>query len=148
MNPKFWMLVFFSCFATLAVGQITLEQKDIIARNLDPMPGKAIVYVIRHSGYAFLVTMEIGCDSSHIGSVGAEEYVYTVLDPGKHTFISSTENKCELETMLEAGKIYYIKLQVNFGVFFPVTKLKLLSEERGKKYLNECKLANDNTYSN
>ena len=76
------MLVFFSCFATLAVGQITLEQKDIIARNLDPMPGKAIVYVIRHSGYAFLVTMEIGCDSSHIGSVGAEEYVYTVLDPG------------------------------------------------------------------
>ena len=138
---------------TLKVSQDTLEAKDESlkerdkkAKSLSPVPGKAIVYIIRPTAYGFLVKMKLYCDTVFLGSTMAERYVYTIVDPGKYNFISKSENKFNFELTVEPGKIYYLKQQVKMGMLYASTKLKLLSEEEGKRYLLKTKLSKDNTY--
>lgn len=129
-----------------AWGQLSLDQKDSIARNLKPDSNKAIVYLIRPSVLGFAIRMDISCDSQYIGTTGAEKYIYTILDSGKHVFLSRSENKAWLDLVLEPGKIYYIEQQVKMGWIYARTKLKLLDEEEGKKILAKCKLDHTNLY--
>ena len=61
--------------------------KDSIAKQLMPIEGKAIVYIIRTSSFGVLIKMDIECDSLYIGSTYATQYLYTIHDPGLHQFI-------------------------------------------------------------
>jgi len=148
MKKKYKLLLTFLAVASIAFSQNTLEQKDSIAKSLLPIDGKAIVYLLRPSGFGTLVKMNLECDSVHIGSTKAFKYVYSILEPGTHTFLSKAENKKSLTITLESGKIYYIKQEVKMGVFFAETGLKLLDEGDGKKGLGKCSLSKDNVFSN
>jgi hypothetical protein len=123
-------------------------QKDSIAKSLVPVEGKAIVYILRPSKVAFVVKMGLKCDNVRIGGTKADTYVYSVLEPGKHTFLSTSENQATLSVTLEGGKIYYIRQEVKMGVFFAETGLKLEDEQKGQKDLRKCTLARDNVYTN
>ncbi|GGB18427.1 DUF2846 domain-containing protein [Puia dinghuensis] len=127
---------------------LSRKEKDKIARSLTPADGKALVYILRPSGFGALIKMGVRCDSVHIGSTGAGQYVYTMLDPGTHSLMSTAENKSSLNIMVEAGKIYYIRQQVKMGFAFAETGLKLEDDQQGQKDLKKCKLAKDNVASN
>jgi len=62
------------------------KQKDSIAKSLVPIPGKAIVYIVRPTIMAFAVSMQLDCDSFLVGWVNAKTYLYIILDPGDHLF--------------------------------------------------------------
>jgi len=147
MQAKLILSFLFVAVSSLAFSQNKLEQKDSIAKKLTPIEGKAIVYIIRPTSYAFLIKMNIECDSLHIGSTKAKKYVYTVLNPGKHTFTSKSENDYKFELDTEPGNVYYIKQEVKMGALYAETKLELLSIEDGKKYLDKCTLSKDNVYT-
>ncbi len=129
-----------------AMERQALAQKDSAAKSLTPIEGKAIVYILRPTSFGAIVEMGIDCDGAHIGSTHAQKYVYTILDPGKHNFTSKAENNYSFYVDLEPGKIYYIKQEVKMGFVMAETKLAIVSEEDGKKYLNKCKLSKDNVY--
>ncbi len=161
MQPKFVLLLLALTVSIFSIGQTkhnatdtaiieeaTPKQKDSVAKSLSPVQGKAIVYLLRPTDFGAIVKMNIDCDDIHIGSTTAERYVYTLVNPGTHVFVSKSENHSSLSITVEAGKIYYIKQQVKMGIFFAETKLKLLDDTEGKKYLSKCKLSKDNVYSN
>jgi hypothetical protein len=148
MQKKLFLLGLIASICSIGFAQKDVEQKDSIAKNLSTINDKAIVYIIRSTEFGFLVKMNIDCDSVHIGSTLAKKYIYTILAAGKHVFTAKSENKFKLEMNLEAGKIYYLQQQVNMGLLYATTKLKILNEEDGKKYLKKCKLSKDNLYSN
>jgi hypothetical protein len=128
-------------------GTLSRKEMDLKAKALTPAEGKALIYILRPTGFGALIRMGVECDSVHIGSTKAENYVYAMLDPGAHTLMSKAENHSSLEVTLEAGKIYYVKQLVKMGFAFAETGLKLVDEQEGQKYLKKCKLAKDNVAS-
>jgi hypothetical protein len=146
MQIRYVLLILFIAFSSLAFSQNTLEQKDSIAKSLTAIEGKSIVYILRPNPYwGALFKLDIICDSIYIGSNRARKYVYIVLPPGKHVFISASGDGYELDLNLEAGKVYYIKQGIEI---YPDTKLVVSSEEDGKEYLKKCTLSKDNVYPN
>jgi len=125
----------------------TLQQQDSIAKSLVSIQDKAIVYVLRPTSYGFAIRMDVSCDTSYIGTTGAKSYIYTILSPGKYTFLSRSENKAFLDVTVEAGKTYYLEQQVKMGMIYARTKLNLVDEEKGKKFLAKCKLDHTNQYA-
>jgi len=116
---------------------------DEAAKNLAPIEGKAIVYFIRPSSLAKLVTIGVECDGNGLGSTKPKQYIYAILDPGKHTFTSHTENHASLDLTLEAGKIYYIQQKIKVGLVVARVGLEVMNESDGRKALNDCKLSSD-----
>lgn len=122
------------------------KQKDNITKSLVPAPDKALVYIVRPTIMAFAVPMRLDCDSFQVGWINAKTYLYTMIDPGEHTFISLSENEFHLKVNLEAGKIYYIEQEIRMGLLYARTKLKLLNDEAGKKELTKCSISGHNRY--
>lgn len=120
------------------------KEKDLIARSLTPAEGKALVYILRPSGFGALIRMSVLCDSVRIGSTKAANFVYVMVDPGSHVLESHAENNSSLNITVEAGKIYYVRQQVKMGFAYAETGLKLLDDMDGQKDLKHCKLAKDN----
>jgi hypothetical protein len=124
------------------------KEKDQAAKTLQPADGKALVYILRPATLGLVVRMFLNCDSVHIGSTMAHNFVYVMLEPGTHTLMSTSENHSTLEITVEAGKVYYIKQEVKMGIAIAETGLKLVDETEGQKYLKKCRLAKDNVASN
>jgi hypothetical protein len=122
------------------------KQKDSITKNLAPLPGKALVYIVRPTIVGFAVPMRLDCDSFQVGWISAKTYLYTMLDPGEHVFIALSENESRLKVNFEAGKIYYMEQEVRMGILYARTKLKLLNEEAGRKELGRCSISGHNRY--
>ena len=144
---KTFIVLFIILKASSTFGQLSLAQQDSVAKSLSPITDKAIVYVIRPTAYGFAIRMDVNCDTTYIGTTGAKSYIYTVLPPGKYTFLSRSENKSYLGVTLEAGKLYYIEQQVKMGMIYARTKINLVDEEKGKNFLAKCKLDHTNKYS-
>jgi len=120
------------------------KSRDV--KNLVPDSGKALVYIVRASIYAFAVPMRIDVDSFQVGWLPTKAFLYTILDAGKHNFSSRSENEFHLQVWLESGKVYYIEEDAKMGWVYARTKLKLISEELGKKELSKCGLSSTNRY--
>ncbi|HEY0299243.1 MAG TPA: DUF2846 domain-containing protein [Arachidicoccus sp.] len=153
MKLKSLTLIFFAFIAIHSFAQKSHKKhfdftKDSIAKCLTPIEGKSIVYIVRPSAMGAAIRMRVDCDSQRIGANYAAQYIYTVLEPGNHTFSSKAENRSSLDILLEAGKIYYIKQQSKIGILYSETGLKLLSDEDGQKFLKKCILSKDNAYTN
>jgi hypothetical protein len=151
MKPVIMLLCFAFCISAYAQqkdSKFSLNPKDSIAKTLQPVTGKAIVYIIRPSVFGSAIRMGIKYDDTLMGHTYSRQYVYTILDSGMHTFSSRAESKIELQLNLNPGKIYFIKQQVQPGLLFAETRLVQLSEEEGRKYLKKCILSKDNIYSN
>ena len=122
------------------------RSQDEIAKNLQPVDGKAIVYIVRPSSLGSLIKMGVDCDGQRIGSTKSKQYLYTIVNPGSHTFSSKAENRSTLNVTLNSGGIYYIEQQVKMGIAIARNKLQLLSDAEGKNKLNECTLSPENVY--
>lgn len=93
-----------------------------------PPSDKALVYIMRPSGFGFAIHFQIYDRYQLIGLSQAKSYFAYVCDPGTHLFIGVAENKRGVEADLEAGKSYYIITGVHMGAwkarmsFVPVTR--------------------------
>lgn len=120
------------------------KNKDV--KNILPDPGKAVVYIVRPSIYAFAIPMRVDVDSFQVGWLPTKAFLYTILDAGEHNFSSRSENEFHLKLSLEPGKVYYIEEDAKMGWVYARTKLKVISEEAGKKELSKCGLSSSNRY--
>ena len=109
--------------------------------KLTPPEGKALVYIVRPSFLGKLIQFKTFCGEELIGYTVGKTYLHTFLDPGTHKIITKAENKRELEITVEAGKTYYIKQKVGFGLIKARVKLMLLNENEGEYALSKSKPA-------
>ena len=125
-----------------AVGQMPPEM-DMKAKEMGPLEGKALVYILRPATFGTAIKMEVTCDGINIGSTGGGRYIYSILEPGSHVFISKAENKSELPIILEAGKVYYLEQKVKMWILKARNNLERLDDQEGRDKLLKCKLSND-----
>src|SRR5580698_3938984 len=163
-SPRNTLSIVFLCFSSLALGQIKSDTssnatdsaiKTTTAKPAKPLKirdpkyivppaDKAVVYIVRPTIMGFAVPMRVDCDSFQVGWINAKTFLYTILDPGPHTFKCLAENEFHLDVNLEGGKVYYYEEQVKMGFAYARTKLKPLNVEEGQKRLDKCSISGSN----
>ena len=112
-------------------------------RTMAAPPDKALVYIVRPAIGGAAIGMNLTCDGIHIGSTNGKRYIYALVSPGKHEFVSHAENKDELAIVAEAGKTYFIEQRVVIGILMPRSRLKRMDDAKGRGKLAKCKLSGD-----
>ena len=97
-----------------------------------PTTEKALVRIMRPSGFGYAINFNIWDGEKVIGnSVAKSEFDY-LADPGKHVFVAVAENKAFAEADLEAGKTYYLLTQVKMGLW--KARVGLIPVNRGSGF--------------
>jgi hypothetical protein len=122
-----------------SVPMANIEQ-DSQAKDFIPVANMSTIYVYRNENFGAAIKMPLLIDDKFIGDTAANTYLRKVIEPGRHTLVSKTENDAELQIDAEPGRIYYVWQEVKMGMFTAGSKLHLVDEAVGKKGVLECKL--------
>ena len=116
---------------------------------MNPPEGKSLVYIVRPSVIGFAINFTVTCDDITIGKTKGKNFLYAILNPGPHVFVSKGENSSELHLILEVGKTYFIEQKVRMGLLYARNKIQLINEKEGRNKLDKCNLSkNQNPQSN
>jgi len=136
-----WILGIFGC-ASVPLAPPAQAQ---IVRNMQPPPGKALVYVIRMqqlqgSG----LPTPIYIDQRHIGTIVAGTYLATLIQPGRHSFSvqfgGDRKNKFQImDLSLAEGQTAF--LLYKRGTMNLTGTLQILPESTGRAYLSQYRLS-------
>jgi hypothetical protein len=149
MKMKIVLLIVTISLSNFSFGQsakLSREENDSIAKNQVPIPGKAIVYIIRPGYLGAAIEMRLDCDSFFVGRINSKTYLFTILDSGDHIFKAQAENNFNLKIHLDGGKVYYLEQDAKMGILFARTKLKIIAPEEGTKYLSKFMISGKNNY--
>jgi len=113
---------------------------DTKAKQFVVDKGKSNIYVYRNEFFGAAVSMPVTLDGQNVGTTGADTYLKLITTPGNHILTSKAENVDTLQLTTQANKNYFVWQEVKLGVVFARSDLKLVSEQEGKKGVNECKL--------
>lgn len=115
---------------------------DKTERPLPAQPAdKALIFVVRTAMIGYKIHSKLAVDGKWMGVNRGGTHFYFTLEPGEHFFCSESENQDYLALTVEAGKTYYLKQQVEMGVFKARTNLTVLNEEEGKKAVSKTNLS-------
>ncbi|MDY0005000.1 MAG: DUF2846 domain-containing protein [Polyangia bacterium] len=126
-----------ACPATVAAP----SGLDVIARNLSPPPGHALLYVIRPEFMGQAVRFDVLVNGTWIGATGGFRYLFTYLRPGHYLIQSRAENVAELRLTVRAGQIYFVEQRPRMGIFMPGNDLVLMPEAVGRRKMRLCSLS-------
>lgn len=136
-----WLVLFAMSILSCSTTKLKNKEEDQHLRTMSPPPDMALFYFVRPSIAGFLVRMGITCDSTPIGSTTGKRYIYAFVKPGKHEFISKSENKAELSIVAEAGNTYFVEQIPKGGWFITRNEIVVVEDSVGRKKLTKCKLS-------
>ena len=94
--------------------------------------GKAVIYLVRPSGYVGYFRIVNKIDSTELPNVGGKEYVTMVVEPGKHKVVcKGSTGPTDLDVDAKAGESVYVIIDVKcpfMGVFS--ANLEIEKEEK------------------
>ncbi len=144
-NTQRFFVLFSILFVLLLSGcnsiPLAPESEDTLAKNFQPVPNKAKIYLYRNEFFGSQLKMPVTIDGKIIGHTLGNTYFMIEVEPGSHTIQSLTEDVVSMDIDTDAGKNYYVWQEVKMGLVSGRSLLHLVSEEDGQKGVNECKLA-------
>jgi hypothetical protein len=142
LNPfRFLLVIVFtlSCVAC-ATAQHATPDEDSAAKRFNVTNGKSNIYIYRNENLGLNTEISVDIDDKHAGNTLQETFILQTVDPGKHKITAHAENTSEIELITEAGKTYFVWLEVELGVVVNRGHLHSVSEEKGKAGVLECRL--------
>ncbi len=138
----FITLVFLLGLVGCANVPLAPVNEDTRAKEFTPDPSKASIYIFRDEGFIGAArTISVLIDGVTVGSTAPKTYFLIQVTPGKHK-LASTEGKFySLDLNVEAGKLYFVRHIPHIEMWGVSGSFEIVSEDRGKKGLQECKLA-------
>ena len=100
-------------------------------------PMTSQVYVYRNETLGAALSMPVTVDAKLAGNTGPNSFFRFDLPAGEHK-LTSQGTGSELSITTELGKLYYVWQEVKMGAFSGGSKLQLVTEEVGRKGVNEC----------
>ncbi len=107
-----------------------------------PRPGKAVVYLVRVSAVAYAVAFQYFHNDEFIGQSKGVSYIRYEVDPGEHLFWASSENKSFITINAEAGKTYFIYVDVLMGAWKATVKLSGVYPNQEKRIKRAVEVIN------
>jgi hypothetical protein len=121
-------------------AQIPPSPQEIADKKFEPVPGKAVVYVVQGAvGPALAVGIEFD-DGKQITTWTGTFYRW-VTTPGTHLIQNTGAENASITVQVEAGKIYFVEQFVT-GWRGDVTnsRLELLDDNTGRMMVGESSL--------
>ncbi len=98
-----------------ALGPAAKPEDDAKARLLQPVPDKAVIYLIRDRGDLYTANVKLTVDGKDMGESWPGTYFRWELPPGKHTIISYTQPPAALTIDTAPGGVYHVWQDINVG---------------------------------
>lgn len=133
-------ILFSGCASTSPKAPL---QADAKAKQFTTVKGKSNIYVYRNEFFGAAVSMPVTLDGQNVGATGAHTYLKLSTTPGNHVLTSEAENDHVLKLTTQANKNYFVWQEVKMGVISARSKLSLVSEQKGKKGVKECKMVSN-----
>jgi hypothetical protein len=90
-------------------------QAETTARLFKPVPGKAVIYLVRDRGDLWTMNVPVYLDGREMGTTAPLSYFRWEVEPGQHVLVSGTTPPAVLEISTEAGGQYYVWQDINPG---------------------------------
>lgn len=116
-------------------------EADRAAKEFKPSPGKANLYVFRDESYGGAVKMSVLLDSRILGDTVMHTFLFTQVEPGRHTLVSKTENDAVLQVDAQPGQNVFVWQEVKMGVWAARSQLLLVPETEARARVEQCSLA-------
>lgn len=113
---------------------------DAQAKQFQPVPDKAKVYIYRNEVMGAAVKMPVLIDNAEAGDTVSKTYIEKDLAPGSHTITSKSEKDSSITIDMLAGKIYYVWQEIKMGMFSARSQLHEVDETKGQAGVRESKL--------
>jgi len=138
--------------ATIPSREEMIKQIDMfqLPASTTEFPNMALIFVVRPSSAGALVRFNIFVDADperdkvestlEAGYTRGDQHIYFYVEPGIHTIYSKAENAAKIEMRVEAGKIYFIKQNVEMGFIMARNTLELIDDVEGKYWVKETDL--------
>lgn len=143
MKSMMRLLVLVLCsliFTGCASVNMAPASQDSRAKNFKPETDQATIYVYRNETFGAAVKMPVLLNGYHVADTIANSYLAMSVSAGNYQVTSKTENDSSLDLKVESGKNYFVWQEVKMGVWSGRSQLQVVSEEKGKAGVLECKL--------
>jgi hypothetical protein len=130
--------------AALSAGAIAAEEAiveaDAAARLFQPVPGKAVVYLIRDFGNLWVGHVKVTLDGRDMGVTYHNTYMRWEVAPGEHTLVSHTSPPAALIIRTEPGGLYYVWQDINQGFQRAPSALRVVDQTTTRSTLNTARM--------
>ena len=126
--------------ACLDIPKASVED-DARAKTFETRPDKCGLYVFRNGSGASNVELALELDGGELGSTGPQTFLFTWVQPGKHTVSSQTDEEVRVKFVAKAGTLVYVRQESEMGYLHFESKLQLVSEAEGQNGVRQCALA-------
>jgi hypothetical protein len=116
-------------------------EADRLAKEFKTTPAKANLYVFRDELFGGAVKMSVLLDGRILGDTVKSTFLFTPVEPGKHTLVSKTENDSTLEIDAKAGQNVFVWQEVKMGIWAARSDLQLVPEADAKPRVEQCSLS-------
>jgi uncharacterized protein DUF2846 len=132
------------CFAALAPGckhsNLASPEQDAQARLLRSSPEKAVIYLLRDRGAYYVTDVQVGLDDQIMGTTWPNTFYRWEVPPGKHVIVSFTTPPAVLKLTTEAGGVYYVWQDINFGKLREPSRLEIVDAITARLTLDQSRL--------
>jgi hypothetical protein len=90
-------------------------QAEATARLFKPVPGKAVIYLVRERNDLWTLGVPVYLDGRNMGSTEPMTYMRWEVEPGRHVVVSDTSPPAALQVNTEPGGVYYVWQDLNPG---------------------------------
>jgi hypothetical protein len=126
--PRYLLLA----VALLAGRQLPLTPEDVEAKEFKPVPGKAVIYLVRVNPDFNDRQAQVRIGDRLILKVNPGNYYRWVVDPGKHTITGYAGDIGNITVQAEAGRVYYVRQQMTPFSRMPSSQFFLVNEKEGR----------------
>jgi len=138
--PTLLVLLLTALVPACALGPQAKPEADAQARLFQPVPDKAVIYLLREYGDIYTVEVKVSMDGKDVGSTWPGTYYRWVVEPGEHTITSYTQPPAILALKTEPGGIYYVWQDINVGRLREQTRLYQVDKTTARLVLNQAYL--------
>jgi len=131
------------CLAALAgcaKGNLATPGQDAQARLLEPVPDKAVIYLLRDLGDIYISEVKVGLDGKLAGTTTHNTFYRWEVPPGVHTIVSYTTPPAVLTLKTEPGGVYYVWQDINVGLLREPSRLEVVDATTARMTMDQARL--------
>ena len=110
------------------------------ARLLQPVPDKAVIYVLRDRGDILRFEIRVLLDGRDMGATSPNSYFRWEVPPGRHVIVSDTDPPAVLELTTQPGGLYYVWQDINVGFLRAESRLEQVNLYTAKQTMESAVL--------